>query len=67
MGEALLERTAMLRQVLPGNQEGTAMPELMPAVICHGPHDYRLEEAPVPRPGPGSALVKVEAVGILRQ
>src|SRR4051794_40509826 len=36
----------------------------MQAVVCHGPMDYRLEEVPVPRPGPGQALVKVEAVGI---
>jgi threonine dehydrogenase-like Zn-dependent dehydrogenase len=38
--------------------------DTMPAVICHGPKDYRLEERPVPRLGPGEALVKVEAVGI---
>ena len=36
----------------------------MPAVVCHGPEDYRLEEVPVPVPGPGEALVRVEAVGI---
>ena len=36
----------------------------MQAVICHGPKDYRLEEVDVPRPGPGQALVRVEAVGI---
>ena len=36
----------------------------MPAVICVGPEDYRLEERPVPEPGPGEALVQVEAVGI---
>jgi erythritol/L-threitol dehydrogenase len=36
----------------------------MQAVICHGPEDYRLEEVPVPKPGPGEALVRVEAVGI---
>lgn len=41
-----------------------AIPETMQAVICHGPGDYRLEEVAVPRPGPGQALVKVEAVGI---
>ena len=36
----------------------------MQAVICRGPKDYRLEEVPVPSPGPGEALVRVEAVGI---
>ena len=36
----------------------------MQAVVCHGPEDYRLEEVPVPTPGPGEALVRVEAVGI---
>ena len=36
----------------------------MQAVVCHGPKDYRLEEVPVPRPGPGEALVRVEATGI---
>lgn len=40
------------------------MAETMQAVVCHGPRDYRLEELPVPRPGPGEALVRVEAVGI---
>jgi erythritol/L-threitol dehydrogenase len=38
--------------------------DTMQAVICHGPKDYRLEEAPVPRAGRGEALVRVEAVGI---
>jgi threonine dehydrogenase-like Zn-dependent dehydrogenase len=40
------------------------MPETMPAVVCHGPEDYRLEEIPVPVPGPGEVLVEVEACGI---
>jgi len=40
------------------------LPDLMNAVICHGPEDYRLERVPVPRPGPDQALVKVDAVGI---
>jgi threonine dehydrogenase-like Zn-dependent dehydrogenase len=38
--------------------------DTMPAVICRAPHDYRLEEVAVPVPGPGEALVRVEAVGI---
>ena len=41
-----------------------ALPETMQAVVCHGPEDYRLEEVPVPKPGKGEALVRVEAVGI---
>jgi len=40
------------------------MVQNMQAVVCHGPEDYRLEELPVPTPGPGQALVRVEAVGI---
>ncbi|MEW1960764.1 erythritol/L-threitol dehydrogenase, partial [Kineococcus sp. NPDC059986] len=40
------------------------MADTMKAVIVHGPHDYRLEEVPVPVAGPGEALLKVEAVGI---
>jgi threonine dehydrogenase-like Zn-dependent dehydrogenase len=40
------------------------MTSTMKAVVVHGPRDYRLEEVPVPTPGPGQALLKVEAVGI---
>ena len=40
------------------------IPETMQAVVCHGPENYQLEEVPVPRPGPGEALVQVEATGI---
>ena len=43
---------------------GAALPSTMQAVVCHGPSDYRLETVAVPRPGPGEALVRVEAVGI---
>ena len=40
------------------------IPDTMQAVICHGPENYQLEEVAVPRPGPGEALIKVEATGI---
>jgi len=41
-----------------------AIPERMRAVVQHGPRDLRLEERPVPRPGPGEVLVRVRASGI---
>ena len=48
-----------------GTRAGSeSIPEKMRAVVCHGPEDYRLEEVAVPVPGPGEALVRVEAVGI---
>ncbi len=40
------------------------LPKTMPAVVCHGPHDYRLQEEPVPQPGPGEVVVRVNSVGI---
>lgn len=40
------------------------MSEMMQAVVNHGPKDYRLEKVPVPVPGRGEALVRVQAVGI---
>ena len=39
-------------------------PETMKALVCHGVEDYRLEEKPVPEPGPGEILVKVRHCGI---
>lgn len=40
------------------------LPKTMPAVICRGPEDYRLEEWQVPQPGPGEVVVRIKAVGI---
>ena len=39
-------------------------PRSMRAVRCVGPEDYRLQEIPVPSPGPGEVLVRVDACGI---
>ena len=47
-----------------GSDDRSEVPSRMQAVVCHGPEDYRLEEVDVPVPGPGEALVRVEAVGI---
>ncbi len=41
----------------PADQGKSEIPETMQAVICHGPENYQLEEVPVPRPGPGEALI----------
>jgi threonine dehydrogenase-like Zn-dependent dehydrogenase len=40
------------------------MSETMHAVVTYGPRDYRVEEVPVPVPGPGEAVIEVGAVGI---
>ena len=40
------------------------LPKTMRAIFCHGPGDYRLEEAPVPQVEPGEVLVRVLGVGI---
>ena len=36
----------------------------MPAVVAHGPSDYRFEELPVPKPGPGEVVIRVKSAGI---
>lgn len=40
------------------------LPTQMKAVVTHGPKDNRLETIPVPNPGEGEVLIKVEACGI---
>jgi len=40
------------------------MPRTMLAARLHAPGDLRLEEVPVPEPGPGEVLVRVGACGI---
>ncbi len=40
------------------------IPDTMWAVVCHAPHDYRLERVPVPKVGPGEVLLRVRAAGI---
>ncbi|MFS8522743.1 MAG: alcohol dehydrogenase catalytic domain-containing protein, partial [Micromonosporaceae bacterium] len=36
----------------------------MRAAVLHGRHDLRIEEVPVPRPGPGEVVLRVRAVGL---
>ncbi|AIO69693.1 erythritol/L-threitol dehydrogenase [Burkholderia oklahomensis] len=46
------------------HSDAGALPATMRAVVCHGPEDYRLEQVPVPKPGPDEILTEVELVGI---
>ena len=36
----------------------------MRAAVLHGPEDVRLEEVPIPRPGPGEVLVRVDVASL---
>ncbi|HEY3688087.1 MAG TPA: alcohol dehydrogenase catalytic domain-containing protein [Streptosporangiaceae bacterium] len=40
-----------------------AVPDTMRAAVLHGPRDIRVEERPVPSPGPGEVLIKVAVCG----
>ena len=40
-----------------------AIDATMQVIRAHGPRDYRLEEIPVPQPGPGEILIEVDAKG----
>ena len=40
------------------------LPKSMPAALLYGIRDIRLENIPVPTPGPGEVLLKLEAVGV---
>ncbi len=51
-------------QFIEATREPGPLPGTMRAVVCHGPEDYRLEQVPVPRPGPDEILTQVERVGI---
>ncbi len=40
------------------------LPKTMPAVVCRGPRDYRLEEWTAPAAGPEEVVIRVKQVGI---
>jgi threonine dehydrogenase-like Zn-dependent dehydrogenase len=48
----------------PNGSASGARPDKMQAVICRGPENYQIDEVGLPTLSPGSALVRVEAVGI---
>ena len=47
-----------------GSPRESGSSDRMHAVICRGPENYQIDEVDVPVPGPGEALVRVEAIGI---
>jgi threonine dehydrogenase-like Zn-dependent dehydrogenase len=44
--------------------KSVSLPATMKAVVCHGVRDYRIEEVPTPKPGPGELVAKVQDCGI---
>jgi len=40
------------------------LPKTMPAIVCHGPEDYRLQEWDVPEPAAAEVVIRVQSVGI---
>lgn len=42
----------------------TELPETMAAAVYHGPHDVRVEQWPLPEPGPGEVLVETGWCGV---
>ncbi|GAA1895489.1 NAD(P)-dependent alcohol dehydrogenase [Streptomyces durmitorensis] len=54
----MTEETKSLRAAVPHG------PETQRAAVLHGPKDLRVEERPVPAPGPGEVLVRIAAVGL---
>ncbi len=40
------------------------MKDTMMALVAHAPYDYRYEEVPVPKVGPGEVLLKVRGCGV---
>ncbi len=49
---------------MPSTSSGERIPETMRAAVLFGSNDLRVVEWPVPKPGPGEVLVKVEACAI---
>lgn len=40
------------------------LPKTMPAIVCHGPEDYRLQEWDVPKPAAAEVVIRVQSAGI---
>ncbi len=49
---------------MPASAVAPQLPDFMKAVVCHGPEDYRMEEAPTPTAGPGEVVIRVDSCGV---
>ncbi len=47
-----------------GQRSAPGIPATMRAAVLHAPEDLRVEEVPVPLPGPGEVLCRVRACGL---
>lgn len=54
----------MAMTLRPAFAERADIPKSMRAVVARAPHEFKLEEVPVPQVGPDDILVKVEACGV---
>lgn len=54
----------MTTDTVPSSNIPSAVPPTMRAAVLEAPEKLRIQERPVPRPGSGQVLVRVEAVGI---
>lgn len=56
----------MMSETMSGREKSAAhrVPNTMKTAVLYGPGDVRIEEGPVPEPGPGEALVRLRASGI---
>lgn len=48
----------------PPPESAPSLPTSMRVCVLHAPRELAVEERPVPEPGPGQVLVRVEAVGV---
>lgn len=64
MGSVLLSHRYLVRMFSPGDNFNAHGQTTMRAARYHGQKDVRVEDVPVPKPGPDQCLVEIEWGGI---
>lgn len=62
-GETPITETTRRKQGRADGQTHAVLPDTMRAAVLFGPHDMRVVECPVPRPGSGEVLIQVAMCG----